>query len=68
MSRPGRWKADGEQTMARKKRRRLGDILVEWGVVTPAGVEEAVEHARAEGLRIGEALVSLGLADEEDVT
>ena len=51
-----------------KKRRRLGEILVEWGVVTPSGVEEAVAHARREGLRIGEALTALGLADEEDVT
>jgi len=54
--------------MPRKQRRRLGEILVKWGVVTPAGVEEALEHARAENLRIGEALVALGLADEEDVT
>ncbi len=53
--------------MARKKKR-LGEILVEWGVVTIAGVEEALQHAGKEGLRIGEALVSLGLADEEDVT
>jgi type IV pilus assembly protein PilB len=54
--------------MARKQRRRLGEILVKWGVVTPAGVDEALEHARKEGLRIGEALIALGLADEEDVT
>ena len=53
--------------MARKKKR-LGEILVEWGVVTIAGVEEALQHARRDGLRIGEALVSLGLAGEEDVT
>ena len=54
--------------MARKQRRRLGEILVEWGVVTPAGVQEAMEHGQKENLRIGEALVGLGLADEEDVT
>jgi len=54
--------------MARGKKRRLGDILLEWGVVTPPGLEEAVEHSRNEHLRIGEALVALGLADEEDVT
>jgi len=53
--------------MARKQRR-LGEILVEWGVVTSAGVGEALEHARANGLRIGEAMVALGLADEEDIT
>jgi len=37
-------------------------------VVTEAGVQEALEHARIENLRIGEALIALGLADEEDVT
>ena len=51
-----------------KKRRLLGEILVEWGVVTEKMVQEALEHAQKEGVRIGEALVSLGLADEEDVT
>jgi len=54
--------------MARNKRRRLGEILCEWGVVTPAGVQEALQHAQEEGLRIGEALIALGLADEDDVT
>jgi len=41
---------------------------VGWGVVTEADVEEALEHARNEGMRIGEALAALELADEEDVT
>ena len=50
-----------------KKRRRLGEILVEWGVITTSGVEEALERARRDGIRIGEALTALGLADEEDV-
>jgi type IV pilus assembly protein PilB len=54
--------------MAQKRRRRIGEVLVEWGVVTAAGVQEALDHSRKEGLRIGEALVALGLADEEDVT
>ncbi len=51
----------------RRRRRRLGEILLDWGVVTPAGIEEALAHAKSEGLRIGDALVALGLADEEDV-
>ena len=51
-----------------KKRRRLGEILMEWGVVTESMVQEALAHAQEEGIRIGEALVALGLADEEDVT
>jgi type IV pilus assembly protein PilB len=54
--------------MAVKKRRRLGEILVEWGVCTTAAVNEALEHSRQEGLKIGEALVSLELVTEDDVT
>ncbi|MCJ7543240.1 MAG: GspE/PulE family protein, partial [Phycisphaerae bacterium] len=53
--------------MARKKRRRLGDILLEWGVTSQQSIEEALTHGRAKGLRIGEALVALNLASEEDV-
>ena len=51
-----------------KRHRRLGEILVEWGVVTASAVEEALTHAKREGVRIGEALVALGTAGEEDVT
>jgi len=54
--------------MAGKKRRRLGEILVDWGVCTPAATNEAIEHAHIEGLKIGEALVALELASEDDVT
>ncbi|MBN1943360.1 MAG: Flp pilus assembly complex ATPase component TadA [Phycisphaerae bacterium] len=53
---------------ARKQKKRLGDILKEWGVVTETGLKEAVEYSRNEGVRIGEAMISLGLSDEEDVT
>ncbi len=51
-----------------KQRRRIGEILTEWGVITQAGIVEALEHAKKEHLRIGEALVALGLVDEEDLT
>ncbi len=54
--------------MARKKRRRLGEILVDWGVVTDTAVKEALEHAKSEGIKIGEALVALEAADPEEVT
>jgi len=54
--------------MAAKKRRRLGEILVDWGVCTPAATNEAIEYAHQEGLKIGEALVALELATEDDVT
>jgi type IV pilus assembly protein PilB len=54
--------------MARKGRRRLGEILMEWGALTQQGVDEALERAQADGISLGEALIALGLADEEDVT
>ncbi len=54
--------------MARKKRQRLGDILLEWGVTSEQSIEEALAHGRKKGLRIGEALTALNLASEEDVT
>ncbi|MFP4354853.1 MAG: GspE/PulE family protein [Phycisphaerae bacterium] len=54
--------------MARKQRKRIGEILQEWGVVTKAGVKEAVDYAQREYVRMGEAFVALGLADETDVT
>jgi len=54
--------------MARKKRRRLGEILMDWGMVTQSGIDEALEFARKENLPIGAALIALELVDEEDVT
>ncbi len=53
--------------MARKRRRRLGELLVEWGVVSKAAVKEALEHADLEGMRLGEALIAKGHADEDDI-
>jgi len=57
-----------EQVMARKHLQRLGEILIEQGIVSQAGIAEALEYARKEGLKIGEALIALGLVEEEDVT
>ncbi len=53
--------------MARRKKL-LGEILKGWGLVTDSGIEEALAHAQSHSLRFGEALVALGLVDEEDVT
>lgn len=53
--------------MARRKKR-IGEILKDWGVVTDAGIEEALRYAQDQSIRIGEALIALGLVDEEDVT
>ncbi len=54
--------------MPRKVRKKIGEILVAWGVLSKVAVEEALEHSQRENMRIGEAIVQLGLAEEEDVT
>ena len=53
--------------MARKQRRKLGEILAEWGLVDAEQVEQAVQRARASGQRLGEALVDAGIVKERDV-
>lgn len=53
--------------MARKNRK-LGEILCDWGAVTQAGLQEALEYGLNEGMKLGEALISLSMVDEEDVT
>ncbi|HMO27240.1 MAG TPA: GspE/PulE family protein [Tepidisphaeraceae bacterium] len=50
-----------------KQQKRLGEILVEWGIVQPNEVNKALEHAKSKNLRIGEALVDLKLCSESNV-
>src|SRR5215207_3865251 len=54
------------RTMA-KAQKKLGEILVEWGIVKTAEVQRALDHARQKNLRIGEALVDLKLCSESNV-
>jgi len=54
--------------MGRKQRQRLGEILTNWGMLSPTALEEGLEYARNQGMRLGEALVAKGFVDEEDVT
>ncbi len=49
-------------------RKRLGEILLEMKLVTPGKIEDALEHARRTGSRLGEALVDLSMLNEEQVT
>jgi type IV pilus assembly protein PilB len=51
-----------------RTRKRLGEILLEWGVVMEDGITEAMDYSMTEDVPIGEAMIALGLADEEDVT
>ncbi len=45
----------------------LGDILRRTAGLTPAQVEQVLDHQRSQGMRFGEAVVALGLARHEDV-
>jgi hypothetical protein len=47
--------------------RPLGEILLQARVITPQQLEEAVAFQRQHGGRLGEALVRLGFATEDDV-
>ena len=46
---------------------RIGELLVETGGATQAGVDEALEGQKAAGERLGSHLVGLGLARDADV-
>jgi len=51
-----------------KGKKRLGEILVDWGLVEPSAITAGLEYASRNQLRIGEALVALGSVSEEDIT
>ncbi|MGE3182283.1 MAG: hypothetical protein AB7N71_11690, partial [Phycisphaerae bacterium] len=51
-----------------RRRKKLGEILVSWGIVSEAALNDALDYAKEHGKRIGEALVELELASDEDVT
>lgn len=50
-----------------KQRKKLGELLVGWGVVTQEAVDEALAFATEHGKRIGEALVEMESCSEDDV-
>ena len=51
-----------------RRRKKLGEILSSWNIVTPQNLADAIAYAQQNHKRIGEALVELELASEEDVT
>ena len=51
-----------------RSRKKLGEILVGWGVVTPEQVEQVSTKVRGSGKRLGDALIEAGMASEEQVT
>lgn len=53
--------------LVRKGKKRIGDILVEEGILTEEQLEEALKAAKAESKKIGEAITDLGFASEQDI-
>jgi type IV pilus assembly protein PilB len=50
-----------------RSRKKLGDILVGWGVITPDQADKASTLAKGSGKRMGEALVEAGFVKEDQV-
>jgi len=50
-----------------KKRQKLGEMLVGWGVIDKSAITEALEYSQKHDKRIGEALVELERCSEDDV-
>src|SRR5215471_9643210 len=50
-----------------RSRRKLGDILVGWGVMTAAQAEQASQMAKGAGKRLGDTIVEAGFAKEDVV-
>jgi type IV pilus assembly protein PilB len=51
----------------KRKRIRLGDLLVEEGAITPEQLEKALERQKKNGQKIGVTLVDEGLITEDDI-
>ena len=49
------------------KKRKLGELLLDADCVAPDGIDAALEYGEKQDMRIGEALVKLGLVEEKDV-
>jgi len=50
------------------KRKKLGDILMAWGVIDQKQLDQAMEQAERTRRRLGEVLIDLGVAKEEQVS
>ena len=51
-----------------KKRKKLGEILIGWGLLDEKKLQTAVTQADNNHFRLGETLVEMGLVEEEQVT
>ncbi len=53
--------------MERPLERKLGDLLVDQGVITPLQLDEALQRQRLTGDMLGRVLVTMGLCEEQDI-
>jgi type IV pilus assembly protein PilB len=53
--------------MRENQKKRLGEILIEDGILSPENLEEALHHQKKEGGLIGQILIRLGYLSEEDL-
>ena len=56
------WNARTNMARSRKK---IGEVLVGWGLVTQAQLDEALGKSKSSGKRVGETLVELGFAKDD---
>jgi len=53
--------------MVRKTKKRLGEMLIEAGLIDNLQLEKALEFGKKHGLRLGKALTRLNMCAEEDI-
>jgi type IV pilus assembly protein PilB len=50
------------------KQARIGEMLIDRGLISPEDLEQALQYQRGSGRRMGEALVEMGVISEFDLT
>ncbi len=51
-----------------KKTKRIGEIMIELGLITPGRLEDAIAEGKRTGIRLGNVLVEKGYVTEEDIS
>jgi len=51
-----------------RKRKKLGDILLDWGVISRKDLDKAIEVSTTSHRRLGDTLIDMSLLDEDQVT
>jgi len=59
---------DREATLNTKNRKKLGDILVDEGIITKGELQKALIISRESNARLGQVLVELGFVTDEKIT